>query len=523
MEEADHWVTKYGYGMDETVATRNLTNEDVPLTRLARDTRAIVVIDDVQASDQPDHQVAKSLGIRSMIVIPLLLRGEVMGVLVSAHRRHDRPFDANEIAFAESMGKMLSLAVENEGAFATLERDAKYSMALGEVDREIHRSLDVQVIAESALAEGAKALGVELAFLEMREPDSSLILHVYRWSDNAKALESFEVPPCSALVSEIGATIVVDEAETDPRVDPASWKKWKIRSLAVSPLLVREQNIGSLCFGCVTEAHHFAKEEVDFVTKLASSLALAMENARLYEAQRNIAATLQRMLLLVPTSVPGIRFSQLYRSATQDASVGGDFYDILELEDGSVCLLIGDVSGHGVVAARAATVVRDTIAAFAGEAVDPEIILTRTNEILLRRGMGGFATVLLATVSADRRSLRFCSAGHPNLVVKRASGEVLMVGHDNSPPLGVFSDWSCGLGSLAIDRGDILFFYTDGLTEARRGSELFGEGRLLESIRAKAGVTLDDLPNSVLRDVLGFADGALRDDIAILAVSPSID
>jgi serine phosphatase RsbU (regulator of sigma subunit) len=98
-----------------------------------------------------------------------------------------------------------------------------------------------------------------------------------------------------------------------------------------------------------------------------------------------------------------------------------------------------------------------------------------------------------------------------------------MVGHDNSPPLGVFSDWSCGLGSLAIDRGDILFFYTDGLTEARRGSELFGEGRLLESIRAKAGVTLDDLPNSVLRDVLGFADGALRDDIAILAVSPSID
>ena len=288
------------------------------------------------------------------------------------------------------------------------------------------------------------------------------------------------------------------------------------------PLVYRGGLVGMLLVDDPQERAEFTTEEIRVVEGIAAQAAVAIENARLFEAQRNIAETLQQILLDVPQEMPGIRFSHLYRSATEQAAVGGDFYDVIALERGGSALVIGDVSGHGIEAARLATFVKDTLNALAAAGRDAEEILALANQALIRRGISGFVSVLLAVLSPDRRRLRFCSAGHPNLVVLRASGETSLVGEHNALPLGVTPTWSCTLEDLRLGPGDTILLYTDGVIEARIEGQMFGERRLLEWLERSAGTDLEELPSALLAAVLDFSDGVLQDDVAILVVAPDV-
>jgi PAS domain S-box-containing protein len=284
------------------------------------------------------------------------------------------------------------------------------------------------------------------------------------------------------------------------------------------PVVYRRGLVGGLFVDDPGKRAEFPEEEIRLIEGIAAQAAVAIENARLYEAQSNIAATLQEALLQLPMEVSGIRFSHLYRSATEDAAIGGDFYDLITLKDGSSILLVGDVAGHGIEAARSATFVRDAVAVFASEGKDAQTILGATNEALLRQAPSGFVTLLLATIPRDRRSVSFCSAGHPHFILRRSSGETMLAGVTHHPPLGIFPTWWCSEERLPLSRGDVLLFYTDGVTEARSGDEMFGEDRLIEWLGRKADMPLADIPSALLADVLAFTGGELHDDLAIVAL-----
>jgi phosphoserine phosphatase RsbU/P len=180
-------------------------------------------------------------------------------------------------------------------------------------------------------------------------------------------------------------------------------------------------------------------------------------------------------------------------------------------------VLIGDVSGHGVKAARLANLTKDVIRAFTGVSSRPNDVLARANRLLLEEDFTGFVTVFLGMIDNERAGLRYASAGHPDVILRRASGEMHSLrGH--SMPLGVHSD-AAWISKLVETRpGDLLLLYTDGVTEARRDGELFGEDRLHDLIEKDAR-PVDELPQAILDAVLEFSDDKLRDDLAIMAVS----
>jgi phosphoserine phosphatase RsbU/P len=242
------------------------------------------------------------------------------------------------------------------------------------------------------------------------------------------------------------------------------------------------------------------------------------ELTREQAARNRIVELLQQALLDIPERIRRLRFSHLYRPATQGSAVGGDFYDVFELKDGHVAILIGDVSGHGVEAARLATLVKDTIRAFTYESQRPAIVLSKTNRVLVERAVPGFITVFLVLFEPTTHSLTYCSAGHPDALLLRESGEVVTLG-GNSLPLGFFSDWAPMPRRLDMQEHDRLLLYTDGLTEARRDGELFGEKRLIEAVKRQASQPPDYLPQALVEEVLAFSGGALRDDVAILTAS----
>ena len=283
------------------------------------------------------------------------------------------------------------------------------------------------------------------------------------------------------------------------------------------PLMFRGRAVGVIGVDDPGERRDFSDREVAIVEGIASQAAAAIENARLHAAQRSIAETLQEALVIHPSKLPGLEISHLYRSATEAARLGGDFYDVFEVRDGIAVLLIGDVSGNGIQAARTATLVRDVIHAYTHQSLHPQEVLARTNQLLLEKRLPGFVTVFLGVLDTRSGLLTFVSAGHPETILRRSAGNAELLGH-GSAPLGVFPQRTWNPEETVLDTGDLLVLYTDGIIEARRQGEFFGEKRLRDLVERR-DLSVEGLPSAVLEEVLAFSGGSLRDDAAVLALS----
>lgn len=284
-------------------------------------------------------------------------------------------------------------------------------------------------------------------------------------------------------------------------------------SVSDYPLTIRHRE------GRVTDVLYNASVYRDSAGNVAGVFAAARDITAVRELreQRSIAGALQSALLDIPGPVKGVQFGHLYRSATEAARVGGDFYDVFEVKDGRIAVMIGDVAGHGVAAARTATLVKDVVHAFTHQTISPEKVLGATNQLLTDKHMPGFVTLFLGILEVDTGRFRYASAGHPDTLLRRTSAEVLRLGM-GSLPLGVYPDETWKAHEAAVERGDMLIMYTDGVIEARRDGELFGEARLGDLV-AGAEAAVADLPRFIVDRVLDFSGGELRDDLALLVVS----
>jgi serine phosphatase RsbU (regulator of sigma subunit) len=244
---------------------------------------------------------------------------------------------------------------------------------------------------------------------------------------------------------------------------------------------------------------------------------LAGENERLYEQQLGIADHLQQALLNIPSDIGPLKVGHLYRSATEAARVGGDFFDVFEVKEDGVAILIGDVAGHGVEAARTATLVKDVVHAFTHQTLRPAEVLASTNQLLVEKELHGFVTVFLGILEKATGRLSYASAGHPEVLLRRAMGGIERL-RSGSAPLGVFPGARWKAFDAVLGHYDWLVLYTDGIIEARHDGDFFGDERL-ERIVREARVPVEELPNQILGEVLSFSDGALGDDVAVLALS----
>ncbi|MET7747393.1 SpoIIE family protein phosphatase [Micromonospora sp. NPDC005367] len=286
------------------------------------------------------------------------------------------------------------------------------------------------------------------------------------------------------------------------------------------PLIARGQRLGTLAVGR-HQRHRHDPDEVAVLEDVARRAALAIENARIHAERRRVAQTLQQSLLppVLPV-VEGIGFAAEYVPTGGDADVGGDFYDVVPLPDGRWLVVIGDVSGKGVQAAAVTGLVRDVIRVLVGDGKPLPEVLTRLNETLVERGGGRYCTLALAAVGpvdGDRLDVSLHLAGHDRPVLLRGGGGGTFVGAGGTA-LGLLDRISTPTAEVPLGPGDALVFYTDGVTERRRGRELFGTERLREAAMPLAGYSADVVAARLRATALGFSVEAPRDDIAILVL-----
>jgi PAS domain S-box-containing protein len=518
LKQGDQLVTRATYGLGDEADTNFAIPVGEGFSGSIAAAGAPLYLADARSDPQVLNPFLKRRGIRTMLGVPLKRAEELVGVLhVDWLTHHDE--DPNEIRLLELVADRVSLAILNAQLFARTQEAELLGEALNDINEVVHSSLDPGEIMERVVREAAGAVGADAAILALRQGEMWEVDQAHGLPEGLVGARLTEAEVNSLrILRSTRAPLVLAHAEDDPRLNQQALRQWGIRSLLMIPLLAREEVIGALAFAYIRSVHEFTAPQLDFAAKLGASLSLSVENALLYQAERRINETLQEALRTVPGSVAGVRYGHLYRSASEEAHVGGDFYDLFALEEGRVGLLVGDVAGHGIQAATTASLVRETVRAYALDEADPAQVVAKTNRaLLLRFSASRFTTLLFASLETRTGRLWFSSAGHPPALLRRGSGLVERL-RAPGPPVGVFDDASYEGRDVQLSPGDTLLLYTDGVIEARREKEIFGEKRLAVLVAKAPRATAELLPEVVLEEVREFASGDFSDDIALLAV-----
>jgi serine phosphatase RsbU (regulator of sigma subunit) len=238
-----------------------------------------------------------------------------------------------------------------------------------------------------------------------------------------------------------------------------------------------------------------------------------------YQRERRISTAFQESMLPdVPRQIGRMELATAYFPALEEAELGGDFYDVNVLPNGLVGLLVADVSGKGLSAAVHTATAKYALQGFAYEDTDPGRVLTRLSAVLYdNSNTDKFITAFYAVVDPDTGSMVYANAGHPQPILRHKDGSIEWLIIASGPPLGVARHPSYITQDLQLLEGDMLVSYTDGVIEARKGTDWFGmEG--LEVILKSGEYSPNDIVCEIQHTVSDFVDGDMPDDIALLAV-----
>ncbi|MGN9802972.1 SpoIIE family protein phosphatase [Micromonospora sp. L32] len=443
---------------------------------------------------------------------------ELLQVPLAVHRPYagELELDAAPSAYARPLAVLaaerLSLHLENDRLRRADVRRQAWLTFLAEASELLAQSLDVELTMALIPQLVVPRLGQWCA-VHTTDEWGRLRLAASSHADEAM------LPQLHKVLQEVGPDSVQARLREASRSAAQVPLGPPLEGFAV-PLIARGQRLGTLAVGRHLR-HRHDPDEVAVLEDVARRAALAIENARIHAERRRVAQTLQQSLLppVLPV-VEGIGFAAEYVPTGDDAEVGGDFYDVLPLPDGRWLVVIGDVSGKGVQAAAVTGLVRDVIRVLVGDGKPLPEVLARLNETLVERGGGRYCTLALAAVGPGRYGQLDVSlhlAGHDRPVLLRGTGGAAFVGTGGTA-LGLIDTITSPTAEIPLAAGDSLVFYTDGVTERRRGRELFGVDRLRDAAAPLAGYSADVVAARLRATAINFSVETPRDDIAILVL-----
>jgi serine phosphatase RsbU (regulator of sigma subunit) len=446
--------------------------------------------------------------------------GENLGTLVVAADR-DGPA-ARLTAAALGLAAEQALNVRFLAA-ETLERYRELNV-LYEVGERIAGSLDPDKIVEAALGECRRvaASNVAAALLEGGDRPGSVV-----GSGEPGVVEAL-VAAAAPIAGRVAAAGAADVVADDPPLEAAGFG-----SVLAVPIRTERSAAGVLVLGRGVGRPAFTAGDEKVVGAVAAQLAIALQNAELHEREVDrrrmedeLAVGRQIQLGLLPLDAPqpdGWEIDSVYRPARQ---VGGDFFDYVETgtdaDGGEVLgLVIGDVAGKGVPAALMMAYTRAVLRSEALGGGAPAAVLEHANETMLGecRRSALLVTAFLGMLDTRTGRLRYASAGHDWPIRLAADGSAALLG-SSGVMLGLLDRGEFEDRTAALEPGDALILYTDGVTEARSSAgQLFGEERLLDTVRSAGGLPAGELLRAVVDAVDAFAAGAQpADDLTLVVV-----
>lgn len=415
-----------------------------------------------------------------------------------------------------TMGTLLVLTERHQRrlarANALLARNERRSLAVQGVAGRLARALTGSEVASALVDHLPAAVGARSAVVAIMERGGRLEL--LQPGSGPRLLPAPAVGSVieSALARREGAWLQSPLGWRDDEV--AAILAGDASALAVLPLFT-DDVVGVLAVG-YPSFHIFSEEEQALLQTVGVLAGRALSRGRRYDAEHQAAVAFQRAAL--PDELPrvaGLSVAARYRPATHGATVGGDWYDVLPLDDGRVLLVVGDVVGHGMVAAAAMGRLRTAFRTVVPYSAEPGAMLQGISQQIDSIPDAFCTTVVSVVVDPERATMLWSRAGHPPPLLLSAGGAELLDA-PCLPPLGVDPDLVPRVHERVLGAGDLLVLYTDGMVERREESLDEGFRRLAIVTESLADLEVEELADALLEALVPLEDQT--DDLALLVV-----
>lgn len=497
--------------------------------------RHTIIVNDLR--EDPRNLKAETEGNdepRSEIAVPLWLAREnrVIGVLTIESTEPDSFTDDHE-RILNILSGHLAVALEHARLYDELRQRSREMETLIEIGREISPILDLNQLLGNIAPLLKRVIDYEYLLVGLIDEESDeFVWHVEEGYNNPASAEVSRTEVDRGVVGRAvrqRQTIIVGDVTSDPDYSPHIPVPGKRRSEIAVPLCYEDTIQGVIALES-SRRNAFSRYHAGLLENIANYLSIAIVNARLYAERLERERRLEREILMardvqramIPDGSPVLKGFEIAARLEPALNLSGDFYDFVRLTDKRLALMIGDVAGKGVRAAMGMAAVRSIVRNFVRSNAHPTRVL-RSSNTRLHRDLARqlLVTLVYGVLDAETRTLQYCNAGHNAPILVRPNGRwrALKAG---GLLLGVFDKQQYKSETLHLERGDLLFFYTDGLNEAHTAPPErveFGEKRLIEFLVANRHLKAHVLADELITHIRKFSEGAHQhDDLTLMVI-----
>ena len=455
---------------------------------------------------------------------PLMYGDRLVGVL-GLEANQSRTFGKRGVSLVHMIAGNLATAIEN----ANLHRDARWYAGLlamlHEAGKEMGSILDLDALCDLVAEVVHRVVDYEMfAIFLVDEKANELVLKTAR--------QMASIAPRRRIALSEGLTgaaasskepVIVGDVRQDPRyiaVEP------DVRSELVIPLIFKGRVVGVFDLES-KELNRFTHEHIKVLTPLASQVAVAIENARLYEDITKRETRYRKELAIAQRIQEGLFPEESPKGARWEASahflpareLAGDLFDFYDLDEHRLGLSIGDVAGKGVPAALFGAFTSGTIRARAFQKAPPKEVLFRANRTLIRRSVEGlYCALTFAVFDFQANEVRIANSGLPYPIHLKASQKQAAPIVLPGVPLGLFDNVEYDEIAIPLEPGDVFVFHSDGVTEAWNGKEEFCSARLAALVAKHAHKSARDLGKEIEKTLRNWAKQQLANDDVTLVI-----
>jgi sigma-B regulation protein RsbU (phosphoserine phosphatase) len=465
-----------------------------------------VLINDVRSHP---HYVEGTPGVHSELAVPLIVKRKVIGIIDIESPEPDH-FSEKDKWILQLVASRVAIALDNARLYTRIKRQAKSLAVLNEIGRDLTSILNVDELLKRVGEQLKRLTDYQMFSVLLLDADRKKLEHRFSLRYGEKVQHKHLIPLGEGLVGHAALynePVVVADVADDPRyisINPET------RSELCVPMVYKGEVIGVLDVEH-TRRGYFVEQHVRTIKTLAAQLAIALENARLYETvarqekqmERDLVLARELQRRLLPPCCPTLANAELAAAFHPARFIGGDLYDFVPYEYDRVGVAIGDVSGKGAPAAIYAALTGGFLRSHAAPEPGPAEMLVEINRSLTERPISAqYVAMIYAVWDDERRQLRIANSGLPHPIYCNSSKpEVVQA---SGLPMGLFPEADYDEVTYNPLPGDVFVFFSDGITDATniRG-EMFGRSRVEQIVAdhcdASAQTVVDAIVSAVAR------------------------
>jgi phosphoserine phosphatase RsbU/P len=487
----------------------------------AAQTRRSVLVNDVK--NDPAY-ISSLAAMRSELAVPLIHKGRLIGIIDLEAPQPDF-FNDSHVSLLELLASRMAMAIENARLYRRTLRQARTLQVLNEISRELSSVLVLNELLRKVGTLTKRLVDYHRFGILLADDQSQTFNAVISLKQDERMPERSTVEYGSGIVgaaATLRQPVVVADVSKDPRyisVNPET------RSEMTVPLIYRDRVIGVIDLES-PHLNYFNDEHVRMFSTLAPQIAIAIENARLYERVARSEARLERDLRraqeiqmhLMPGIAPKIPGLDVALHFQPSSELGGDLYEFLSYGRDRQAIVVGDVSGKGAPAALYGAMASGTLRSLAPLKLSPPDMMKQLNVMFLERKIEGhFITLTYAIWEPRTKSLTLANAGMPLPILVR-KGQCRAI-RAEGVPLGLLEHTEYQPVTVNLESGDLLAFFSDGITEANNPQqEEFSSRRLENVLRQNAQKPTQEIVNRVFEELRAFEAGRPQRDDQTLVI-----